>query len=147
MKLIIEDTNKEEIEVIIKGNINNSKVQTLISLINTISVSSKLILWDNEKEMLINLDEIYYFTTENRHIYAKTISNKLVCKYNLSELLTIFEIYGITQISKSTLVNVHQIKSLEAEFSGNYLITLDNGEKIIASRFYMKNLRKAIMEV
>lgn len=147
MKLTIEETNCDEIEVIVKGKINNPKVQTLISFINTISVSSKVILWDDEKEILTNLSEIYYFTTHNRHICAKTMNQQLICKYTLNELSKIFENYGITQISKSTLVNVHHIKSLEAEFSGNYLITLSNGEKIMASRFYMKNLRKAIMEV
>lgn len=140
MKLTIEETNCDEIEVVIKGKINSPKVQTLISLINTISVSSKLILRDEEKEILTNLGEIYYFTTQNRHTYAKTISHQLVCKYTLSELLTIFENYGITQISKSTLVNVHHIKALEAEFSGNYLITLDSGNKKRPSLGFLRRL-------
>lgn len=147
MKLIIEEANCDDIEVTIKGKIKSPKVQKLISFIKTISGSSKLILWDDKKEVVTNIREIYYFTTYNRHIYAKISTHRLICKYTLSEILTIFESYGIKQISKSTVININHIKSLEAEFSGNYLITMDNGEKIIVSRFYMKNLRKAIMEV
>ena len=147
MKITIEDTITEDIELIIRGNIQDPKLQKLISIVNSISDISTLILWDGSKEVVTRLEDVYYFTVENRHVYALTTTGRLICKYSLNEILTIFSRCKIVQASKATLVNVNHIISLEAEFSGNYILTLDNGEKILASRFYMKNLRKTIMEV
>lgn len=147
MKIKLEDIENSEIEVIIRGNIADEKVQHIIKLLKSNSITTKILLQDNEKEVLTDITDVLYFETINRKTYANTLSGKLICKYSLSEILSMFKLRGITQIGKSLLVNVHYVKSLEAEFSGNYVITLKNNEKLLVSRFYMKDFRNTIMEV
>lgn len=146
MKIILEDSSNEEIEVTIKGNITDSKVQTIVALLKSKSLTSKLIAFDDSKEVLINIKDIYYFTVSDRKVIVKTEKKELFCKYSLAEILELFKSYGISQISKSYLVNINHIESLESEFSGNYTVRLKNKERLIASRFYMRQFRKDIME-
>lgn len=147
MKIILEDIESNEIEVTIKGNISDTRVQHLIAVLREGNITSKIMLYDDEKEILAKVDEILYFEVSDRRVFAIANENRYLCKYTLSELSKLFKSQGITQIGKSLLVNVHHVKSLEAEFSGNYVVSLDNGEKLVASRFYMKEFRNAIMEV
>ncbi len=146
MKIILEDSTNEEIEIIIKGNVASTKVQHLLSLLKQSNVSTKIIVFEDSKEILINVSEIHYFSVESRKIYGIIGKNKYLCKQNLSDILSLFKNQGICQISKSLLVNINFVKSLEAEFSGNYTVMLKDGSKLTASRFYMKEFRNAIME-
>ncbi len=147
MKIILEDAKNEEIQITVKGDITDSKVQHILALLKDSTVSSKLILYENDLEQLVNIADIYYFETKDRRLYAATHAARYVCKHTLGELATLFKKQGIVQIGKSLLVNVHHVQSLQAEFSGNYVVHLDNGAELTASRFYMKAFRNAILEV
>ena len=147
MKIILEDSTNEELEIIIRGDISNKNVAHIISLLKGSNVTSKIILFDDSKEILVDISDIAYFEVINRKNFAKISNGKYICKYSLAEISTMFKKHGITQIAKSILVNVNHVKSLEAEFSGKYIINLKNNEKLIASRFYMKDFKNAIMEV
>ena len=46
MKIILEDSSNEEIEVTIKGNITDSKVQTIVALLKSKSLTSASNLTD-----------------------------------------------------------------------------------------------------
>lgn len=147
MKITLEDTNSEEVEVIIRGNIASDGVQRLISLIKSTSTTTKIILFDENKEVLVQVCDILYFEIDGRKVVAAAKQGKLTSRHTLSEISALFKNQGICQINKGQLVNTKHVKSLEAEFSGNYVITLANREKLVVSRFYMKEFRKSIMEV
>ncbi len=146
MKITLEDIPGNETEVIIRGNIADSKVQHIIALLKSSNVSSKLIVYDESTEVLIDINEVYYFETTDRKAWVVTEKGKYICKYTLSEISAMFRSHGIVQIGKSLLVNIHHVSSLSAEFSGNYIVSLSNESSLLASRFYMKEFRNAIME-
>ncbi len=146
MKITLEDVPGNETEVIIRGNIADSNVQHIVALLKSSNISSKLIVYDNSTEVLIDIAEIYYFEITDRKTWTVTKKGKYLCKYTLSEVSTMFRSQGIVQIGKSILVNIHHVISLSAEFSGNYIVRLSDESKLLASRFYMKEFRNAIME-
>ncbi len=146
MKIILEDVDTAVTEVTIRGNIADPKVQHILSLLKDSQVSSKIFLFQENTEILVDIADIYYFEVLDRKTFATTQQGKFLCKHTLSELLTLFKRHGITQIAKSVLVNVRHVTSLEAEFSGNYTANLKNDDTLVASRFYMKTFREAIME-
>ncbi len=147
MRIILEEVNSDDIEVTIKGNLASDEILYLITLLKTNKITSKIILLNNNVEIIEDIQNIIYFEVCNRKTYAITINGRYVCRYSLNEIYTLFKTRGIQQISKSILVNIHHVKSLEAEFSGNYLVTLVGDYHLIISRFYMKDFRKVIMEV
>ncbi len=146
MKIILEDHISDEVEILIRGDISSKTVQHILALLKSTSLTSKIILYDDTKEVLYDIKEIIYFEVIDRKTYARTHTKRYICKYNLQEILAMFKRQGIQQVGKSILVNTSHVLSLEAEFSGNYTTYLSNDEKIIVSRFYMKEFRKAIME-
>ena len=63
-------------------------------------------------------------------------------KERLKEILSAF---SFAQINKSTLVNINFVKSIQAEFSGNYLIKLkDSKDVLTVSRKYFKEFKDQI---
>ncbi len=146
MKITLEDINSEDIEIIIRGDISSSQVNHIVNLLKSTSITTKIMLLDEDREILSDIAQIMYFETNNRKVVAQTTSGSYYCGYTLSQLLDMFKSHNIAQIGKGLLVNISYVKSLEAEFSGNYTLTLKNGEKLLISRFYMKDFRKAIMD-
>ncbi len=147
MKIKLEDADIDEIEIIIRGNISDERVSHLVSILKENKVTSKIILFDETKEVLEDINNVLYFEVSDRKTYAIINNTKYISRYTLLELLNMFANKGVIQISKSVLVNINHVKSLEAEFSGNYVITLKQNEKLIVSRLYMKDFRKAIMKL
>ncbi len=147
MKITLEHIDNIEPEITIKGDITNKNIQHILSMLKSNNVSSKIILYIDETELFTDISDIIYFEVQDRKTFATTDKQKYLCKQTLTDILLLFNNHGITQISKSVLVNVHHVSALNAEFSGNYIATLDNGEKLLVSRFYMKTFRNAIMEI
>ncbi len=146
MKITLEDQNSEQLEIIIRGNLSDERVQTIITLLKENALNTKLIVFDAQKEIILSIKDILYFEVTQRKTYVYTSKHEYTTKYTLSQIQTIFKQQGVCQIGKSILVNIHHVQSLEAEFSGNYIVTLDNHTKLMVSRFYMKHFRKVIME-
>ncbi len=146
MKITLQHLDDIETEIIIKGNVATNEVQQIIALLNNSSVSSKIVLYDTETEIFADITEVHYFEIIDRKSFAITAKGKYICKHTLGEISALYKKQGIAQINKSTLVNVKHVKSLAAEFSGNYTVNITNGEQLIVSRFYMKAFRNSILE-
>ncbi len=145
MKIKLEDADISEIEITIRGNLADKNIQHLISVLKENKLTSKILLFAEEKEILVDAGDILYFEVQERKTFAQTINGRYLCRHTLQEILSLFNNQGIVQISKSSLVNIKYVKFLESEFSGNYIITLKNDEKLMVSRFFMKDFRKAIL--
>ena len=62
--------------------------------------------------------------------------------YELNEMLSNT---SFVQINKGTLVNIDYVKSVSAEFSGNYTVRLKNSKEILTiSRKYFKEFKSKI---
>ena len=65
-------------------------------------------------------------------------------RYELADMLSG---NGFIQISKAVLVNVHDVLSVEPEFSGNYTATLsDHKTRLTISRKYFKSFREYVIK-
>lgn len=146
MKITLEDYSNSQLEIFIRGDISDPRVTQLVSFLKSKNWSGKIIGGYKGKEVLINVSEIHYFIVEERRTFAIINNKRYSIKYSLTEILTYYKNYGITQIGKSILVNLNHVCTLEAEINGNYLLTLSDQTTLIASRFYMKDFRNAILE-
>ena len=75
------------------------------------------------------------------HTAAETFESR----QKLYELMEQLGRQSFVQVSKSTIVNLAFVKSIQAEFSGNYLIKLKNRkEKLTLSRKYFREFKERI---
>lgn len=144
MKIILEPAELQETEIIIRGNVGSDEVSNLLQFLGK-KESGKILLYKEEEQFVIERDEIIYLETSGNKVSVYTETDVYESKLKLYELKEILDSFSFAQINKSTLVNINFVKSIQAEFSGNYLIKLKNRkETLTISRKYFKEFKNQI---
>ena len=139
VKVDISKEYKEPYAVVYASEITD-EIQRIIDYLG--SNNTPITALRNEEDIVIlKPEEIYMVTIQdgNTIIYDKNQSYRSRKRlYELSEQLG----KEFMQISKSTLVNLSYIDSIEPDFSGSLLLKLKNGNKDYVSRTYLKEFKK-----
>lgn len=144
MKISLEHTDNSELEVVIKGDIGGEEAINVIAALNN-AAFGKLMLQDEDECFLFNATDIIYFVAEQGRTYAVAENGKYEVKEKLYVLSESLKNKGFVQINKSTVVNINFVKSISAEFSGNYIARLkDKKETLIISRKYFNSFKEFI---
>ena len=133
-----------ETEVIIRGDVTSEEVVSLLQLLKKRN-SGKLILYKEEEQYIMDADEIVYVEVSDNKVYAYTKQDTYEAKQKLYEIKELLGGRSFAQINKSVIVNINCVKSIQAEFSGNYRLKLKNRkESLTISRKYFKDFRDRI---
>lgn len=147
MKVTFESANLAEAEVIIKGDISDPDTMALLEFIKSRSglATKKLLLFREDEQFLISPEEIVYIEAAANKVEVVTSSGVYDSKKKLYELKEALSGEPFAQINKGTLVNIDFVKSVQAEFSGNYSLRLKSGKEILTiSRKYFKEFKSKI---
>ena len=144
MKIKLESAELQETEVIIRGDVTSEEVVSLLQLLKKRN-SGKLILYKEEEQYIMDADEIVYVEVSDNKVYAYTKQDTYEAKQKLYEIKELLSGKSFAQINKSVIVNINCVKSIQAEFSGNYRLKLKNRkESLTISRKYFKEFRDRI---
>ena len=144
MKIKLESAELPENEVIIRGDVTSEEVVSLLQLLKKRN-SGKLILYREEEQYIVDADEIVYVEVSDNKVYAYTKQDTYEAKQKLYEIKDLLGGRSFAQINKSVIVNINCVKSIQAEFSGNYRIKLKNRkESLTISRKYFKEFKDRI---
>ena len=144
MNIKLESAELPEPEVIIRGNVTSEEVVSLLQLLKKRN-SGKLILYKEEEQYIVDADEIVYIEVSGNKVYAYTQQDTYEAKQKLYEIKELLGGRSFAQINKSVIVNINCVKSIQAEFSGNYRIKLKNRkESLTISRKYFKEFKDRI---
>lgn len=147
MKVTFESANGIETEVLIKGEITSPDVAALLDFIKGLGTNTnkKLMLYREDEQFLIDPAEIVYIEASGNRVEVVTSSGTYDSKKKLYELKEQLNAEPFAQINKGTLVNIDFVKSVQAEFSGNYSLRLKSGKEILTiSRKYFKEFKSKI---
>lgn len=132
-------------EIIIECREENKFINEIKDFINSLE-DKKIILYKRGQEYFVNESDIIFFETEFNSISAHTINDTYVVKYKLYELESILS-SNFIRVSKSTIVNVNSIKSLNHNIASSSLIEFTHTYKTsYVSRFYYKKLKEKLKE-
>ncbi len=144
LKIYLESAALPETEVIIRGDVTSDEVVSLLQLLKKRN-SGKLILYKEEEQYIVDADEIVFVEVNGSKLYAYTGLETYEAKQKLYELKELLSAQSFVQINKSTIVNINCVKSIQAEFSGNYRVKLKNRkESLTISRKYFKEFKDRI---
>lgn len=144
MKITLEPANLQETEVIIKGDVSSAEVAALLQMLGKKN-SGKLILFKEDEQFVVDTTEIVFAETCGNKVSVYTQNDVFEAKQKLYELMETLEAFSFAQINKSTIVNIDSVKSIQAEFSGNYCIKLKNRKEVLTvSRNYFKKFKESI---
>ena len=93
--------------------------------------------------VMLGVSLIYYIESVDKRTYIYT---KDACYESKSRLYELEEILGINflRCSKAMIVNIKKIRSVRAELNARLNAELLNGERLIISRGYVKDLKKKL---
>lgn len=143
MKVRIDiDDNLEEDEIIIRCRKLDERTQKAYSLLMDFSKGSQsLMLFKENVEYYIPLDEILFFETLDHGISAHTTNNVYETGYRLYELEELLPGYFM-RVSKSTILNINHIYSISRNLTASSEIQFKNTHKqVYVSRNYYKSLK------
>ena len=144
MKIILEPAQLQEPEVIIRGDAAGEEVTALLQFLNKRSIR-KLILYKEDEQYILDADEIVFLEAFENKVYAYARQEVYEAKQKLYELKENLSSLAFAQINKSVIVNINCVKSIQAEFSGNYRLKLKNRkETLTISRKYFKEFKDRI---
>ncbi len=153
MRVIWEQADIPEAEIIVRGRLNDKMAADLLLTLQSLAgadreTGRRIFLHRDGREILCETASIWYFETEGGRIYARGPKNEQgETRYKLYELAELLSDNGFVQINKGTIVNIRAVMAVEAGFSGNYTAFLKDGKtKLEISRKYMKDFRRYVME-
>lgn len=144
MKITLEPAELSETEVIIRGDVASEEVISLLQLLKKRN-TGKLLLFKEDEQYIVDTQDIVYVEVNDSKAYVYLKQDTYEAKQKLYELKELLGTQSFVQINKSVIVNINYVKSIQAEFSGNYRIKLKNRkESLIISRKYFKEFKDRI---
>lgn len=95
---------------------------------------------NSEETIMCPLDRVYYFESVDKRTFVYTKDKCYETKYRLYELEEMIP-YDFFRCSKAMIINIKKIASVKAEFNARMRAVLLNGEEVIISRNYVKDLK------
>ena len=89
------------------------------------------------------LTQIYYIESVDKRTYIYTKGDCYESRDRLYELEEKLGIYYV-RISKSMIVNLRKIQNVSSEPGGRMVAVLLNGERVIISRSYVKEIKRRL---
>lgn len=142
----ISDPNltSHEIQIDVRSNELNKDVINLLSDLEKLNSNSDLIpIKVDDQIKLVNQSEIVAVEVNESILTFQMQNQVLTTRGNLKSLLLNLN-NSFIKISKFSIINIKQLSSLEASFSGNMTAMMKNGSKITVSRRYLSDLRERI---
>lgn len=141
MKVRIEYINNQEDEVVIRTTKTKEQAEQLEKEIKKIiNQENKIIFYKKETSYFLPLEEILFFETTDKCVYAHTTKDIYETKYRLYELEERLP-GSFMRISKSTIVNIKKIYSMTNYLRSCELEFRDSHKKVFVSRNYYKSLK------
>lgn len=95
----------------------------------------------------IAIDEALWFESVDDKVFLYTVKDTFETAYRLYELEEWLSEYGFVRVGKSQIVCLSKIRSFRYALSGRLEATLNNGEKVIVSRSYVKSVRTKLEQM
>lgn len=92
----------------------------------------------------VKLNDIYYIEGIDKKTFVYTENQVYEINERLYQLMEKYEEYGFLRISKSVILNIDKVESVKAGLNARFEVKLSNGEKVIVSRSYVKELKRRL---
>ena len=142
MRVIFEKVDSpDKEEALIKAQSNTDDIKVAIELLE--GGRRKIPLIKDGETVLIETAAFYYIESVDKRTFVYSKDDCFETKLRLYELEETLGSYFL-RISKSMIVNLKKIKGVKSDLSGRMEATMLNGEKIVISRSYVKEIKRRL---
>ena len=148
MKVVVEiapDLIDGEIIIKVRDHSANTQlIQQIMALAN--QKSETLVAYKRDTEYFLDIKNILFFESDNSFLQVHTKDDTFISKYKLYQLEEILP-SNFIRISKSTILNIQWVNSIERNLTSASLVALkDTYKTVYVSRSYYKDLKEKMME-
>lgn len=146
VRIEIEEELQEEEVVIRCSEMNEQILKIQAAIMEHAGGKQHIALKNGDTEYYLPLEEILFFETENKAVYAHTRDKMLETEYKLYELEELLP-GSFMRISKSAIVNLEPIYSITRNLTASSVVEFVHSHKqIYVSRNYYKPLVERLAE-
>ena len=98
-----------------------------------------------ERIYQFNLSDVFYFEAVDERVFAYTKNKTYELKIRLYELENAYSDKHFVRCSKSFIINLMKLDSISPALNGRFTAQMKNGEKIIISRQYVPDMKRAVL--
>ncbi|MQS53450.1 LytTR family transcriptional regulator [Lactobacillus salsicarnum] len=133
-----------EKEIVVRSSADDDELKEIIRDIEEIqSKLGKINGYIDDTVYSLSLNDILFFETNDRNIYAHTTDKAFLVHFRLYELENNLP-DNFLRISKSSIINVDEILSLNTSVTGNLIQFKSSYKTIYVSRRFLKELKNRL---
>ena len=143
MDVEIEQVGRERKEqVLIRCHAVTEEVREIAAFVK--SRQGSLTGTKDSRQYEISVSDIYYFESVDGKTFLYTKDQVYETSYRIYELESMLRPKNFLRVSKSMLLNLMKIRSIQSALNGRFAAVLLSGEEVIISRSYVKGLKAAL---
>ncbi|MCL1816603.1 MAG: LytTR family transcriptional regulator DNA-binding domain-containing protein [Clostridiales bacterium] len=143
MKIVIDEGAEfDDVEVVIKCKKCDGEVLALLARIK--AENDRLLGTIDDKSYIIDEHDVLYFESVDKKCFIYTSEQVYETVFRLYELEDMFRHKGFFRSTKSTIVNIAKIKSIQPSFNSVLNLEMENGEKLAVSRQFAPILKEKL---
>ncbi len=143
MDVEIEQVGRERKEqVLIRCHAVTEEVREIAAFVK--SRQGRLTGMKDSRQYEIAVSDIYYFESVDGKTFLYTKEQVYETAYRIYELESMLRSKNFLRVSKSMLLNLMKIRSIQSALNGRFAAVLLSGEEVIISRSYVKGLKAAL---
>ena len=143
MDVEIEQVGRERKEqVLIRCHAVTEEVREIAAFVK--SRQGSLTGIKDSRQYEIAVSDIYYFESVDGKTFLYTKDQVYETSYRIYELESMLRPKNFLRVSKSMLLNLMKIRSIQSALNGRFAAVLLTGEEVIISRSYVKGLKAAL---
>lgn len=142
MKLTLEKVDAEAEEIIIRYRRMNSRIEAIVELAKGMQPKITA-LWEGQT-LFLDPASVYYLETVDGETFAYMKERVVRVTESLRGMETVYEKWGFFRCSRTMVLNIYKISFLKSEPGSRIRATMENGEQVMISRKYGKELRRIL---
>ena len=136
---IEEDEKYQKENISIQCSKVTEKIQEIVSFVK--QFDSVMEVQFQNRTQCIDVKDIFYIETVDRKTFVYTKNEVYACSKSLIELEKELSFRYFVRISKTTILNMKVLDSVEPYVNHRLKANIANGETLIVSRTYIQNIK------
>ena len=144
MRLILnERPEMEKPEVTIAYSEMTASVKRVADFVR--SLEQTVLCKKDEEECSVPVGDIFYIESVDKKTFVYCEKEVYMCSLRLYEIEKMVEQAGFVRVSKSTILNIEQLKGVKTLVNSRLEAILSNGERVCVTRKYLKDIGEALI--
>lgn len=140
---LIIDEKFQETEIHIFASHYNKQIEQLMKQLKEAQTTTVIDGYLLQEIHMLKIKDINFIYAEGAKVYLQSMEQEFESKRKLYELETMLS-HDFVRVSKSTLVNIDKIASIQMERMGSTEIILDDESSVHVGRRYLKELKRRL---